>query len=132
VLDDGYDTPGSLGAYLVCEPDLLVSLRVASHQIYRWFNTGLTPAEVRQLTALPPNSGSRKFDALIEGLTCLHFMRNSMEPPSWVFTTKLNTPWFPYNEVTKDDRYYLAAIIFTPPVLLQKGIIYDRKDLEIY
>ncbi len=131
----GFSSSRSLGRWLKAElasdsPDLNFMPRVVTQELDRWLKLDLSDEELRTLAAQHPESGDERWDAFLEGLVARVFDIRKLERPAWVSRTRLTEVWAPYGHLVRHDDWYAVEVLNTPTVLLHKGVVFGRKNLE--
>ena len=109
--------------------DVHFAVRTITNEIHRWFASRASLDRVKELVSQEPDSGDERFDALIEGIVAVMFRAKKLTVPRWTTRTKLASHWAPWGDIVRDDEWYAQSVLFTPVELLDKGIVFDRKNL---
>ena len=102
--------------------------RVIVHEINQWFKN--TTDEFLPFEG-HPNTGSERWDALIEGLAARYFHVRKLEAPAWARCTRLDEAWSPYDETVTDNSWHIVNVLNTPVELLDRGIVLSRTELVL-
>ena len=111
------------------EPDTDFILRVIARETDRWFNgSDFDPGLVEQ----PVATGSRQWDALIEGVVAYRMNLAGFKPPEWTYRTSLEVGWNPREPVNDSGIGWAILDMFeTPAELLEKGVTFSRRNMDL-
>jgi hypothetical protein len=136
--DDGLSSAAEIGEWVAEEmrgkADVHFAARHITNEVHRWFTktNNITDQRLSELVSDPPNSGDPRFDALIEGVVARMIAKNGWKIPipEWTRRTVLNESWAPWGDVQRDDTSYMRSFLNTPSELMNKHIVFDRRNLE--
>ena len=104
--------------------------RVIVHEVDQWFKNASISDELLTFEGRP-ETGSDRWDALIEGLTARYFHVRKLEAPAWACCTRLDEAWSPYDETITDNSWHIVNVLNTPVELLDRGIVLSRTELVL-
>lgn len=129
------NSAGDLGEWVQAElsraePDTVHITRVITQEIGRWFTQGLSDDDIRAVAAPAADTGSKQWDALIEGVVSHQLHVRDILAPDWTRRTKLDAGWAPNEHLTRDLRWHILNVFSTPVELLDKGVVFARENLS--
>lgn len=83
-------------------------------------------ADVSAFLARPSTTGDERWDALIAGVVAMEALEREGKEPPWTRMKSLPYMWFVGSMPALDGD----ALAHTPPSLLVRGVVVDRRDLE--
>ncbi|GAB3815777.1 hypothetical protein GCM10028820_13920 [Tessaracoccus terricola] len=109
--------------------DEVHAARVVVTEFNRWRR--VDDASLSDLFRQAVDTGTERWDALIEGLVArVHHLRHR-NPPAWANRTRLDEAWAPYGEVVRSNAWYALDVMTTPAELLHRGVVLPARDLEV-
>lgn len=105
--------------------------RVITRETDRWFKNDLEAHEIEELVAAPAVVGDPHWDALLQGVVAWRLQAASVSVPEWATTARLDVAWAPYDATIRDDGWYTISVLNTPAAILDRGVVFDRNNLEL-
>lgn len=127
--DDGVLDAAEIASRLDPADDPVYNSRFITNEMDHWYKRKLTGRERRALVWRSASTGDERWDALLQGLVARFCDVAGLEVPYWATVARADPVWSPYGEVLRDDGWYLMSVMMTPVELLDRGVVFDRKNL---
>lgn len=103
--------------------------RVVTNELHRW--NSADEDSLRALVEEPLPVGDERWDALLEGAVAYVLRLRDVTPPEWTRRTTLDEGFDPYADIHQSVTALVNfGVLDTPGELLNKGVIFSRKNFE--
>ncbi|MCL1906643.1 MAG: hypothetical protein FWG08_01795 [Propionibacteriaceae bacterium] len=119
-----------LRSELACDPvDVNFMLRTIAHESDQWLKDSMLPGAVEE----PASTGDQRWDALLEGVVAYRSHQKKLKQPQWTKRTSLEVGWNPRDdsETPQSVEYALMDTLDTPVEILDKGVTYSYRNMEL-
>jgi hypothetical protein len=115
----------------VPKPDYGFIIRCLTTEIHRWFVNDFSDEEFSWLTQDYDTTTYKDWDALFEGIVLYLCHKHNKKVPDWAYRTSRSSAFFPRDYLIRNHDDYIETVFETPAEILEKGVIFSRRELSI-